>query len=119
MLLPPISPLRHRKRRRNERVSAAPPGPPAVHIVNLERISQTVLRFTFDVVIVDPGGCGDLRVADQAPQGTSQISDYILDAIYPDMANGNHWTAHVIDGEPIFADGAVLADDGGIVPVWA
>jgi hypothetical protein len=96
-----------------------PPIPAVVHITNLDRISQTVLRFSFDVAIIDPGGCGDLRVADQAPAGTEVIDDYTLDATYPDMANGNHWAAHVIDGEPIFADGATLADDGGIVPIWA
>ncbi|HZZ44449.1 MAG TPA: hypothetical protein VFE58_16050 [Tepidisphaeraceae bacterium] len=96
-----------------------PAGPPVVHILDVDRRSQIVLRYTFDVAIIDAGGCGDLRVNDQPPAGTELIDDYTLDALYPDMANGNHWSAHVIDGEPIFADDAVLADDGGIVPVWA
>ncbi|HZZ42401.1 MAG TPA: hypothetical protein VFE58_05655 [Tepidisphaeraceae bacterium] len=119
MPTPSAYPKHRQWNRRRAIIPAAPPAPAQAHITGIERLGQTVLRFTFDTVIVDTGACGDLRVSDLGPSASTQTGDYTLEAVYPEMVNGDTWTAHAIDNEPIFANGETLADDGGIVPVWA
>jgi hypothetical protein len=95
-----------------------PPAPTEAHVTLVERQAQNIVRFHFDVPVLDAGGGYNLRVAGMIPLSATQVDSHTIDATYDPFNDPADWFTEQDGDDPVFQDDLPLAEADGPVPRW-